>query len=307
MTTSDLYYSGMPMIRVIILLLLPLAAPAEMVPAWLIRLPESTATAYIAETSTSTLYRFDREGGGVRKTAEIYMSIGKGGVGKTRVGDQRTPLGMYFVTEQLDTERLHEKYGATAFPLDYPNAWDRRMGRSGYGIWIHGVDPDGGERPPLDTDGCLALPNESLLAVADTFVPNATPVLIGESMLMVDVAIVEANRAALEAAVRDWATALEDGDLFAWLDAYDATFARWGMNRNEWAAFRLQTLAARQIESVDVSELLLLADPVEGRLFLSRFRLEVRETGGRRVVTTHRIYWRRAESGALKILTEDSG
>ena len=295
------------MLRAIILLLIPLAALAEMVPAWLIRLPESTATAFIAETSTSTLYRFDRDGNGVRETAEIYMSIGKGGIGKTRIGDQRTPLGIYFVTEQLDTTRLHEKYGPTAFPLDYPNAWDRRLGRSGHGIWVHGVDRNGGQRPRFDTDGCIALPNERLLALADSFVPNVTPVLIGEDMHMTDAATVETDRVAIESAVRDWAAALEDGDLFAWLDAYDATFIRWGMNRDEWAAFTLQTMAQRQIESVDVSDLMILADPVEDQLFLSRFRLETREAGGHVVVSMHRIFWRRAESGALKIVAEDSG
>ena len=295
------------MFRVIILLLLPLAALAETVPAWLIRLPESTATAFVAETSTSTLYRFDRDGSGVRKTAEIYMSIGKGGIGKTRVGDQRTPLGMYFVTEQLDTTRLHEKYGATAFPLDYPNAWDELRGRTGHGIWVHGVDPGGGKRPPLDTDGCIALPNERLLALVDTFVPNVTPVLIGEAMQMAEPSAVETDRLALEAAVRRWAAALEDGDLFAWLDAYDKSFTRWGMNRDEWVTFSLQTIARRQIESVDVSNLLILADPAEDGLFLSRFRLETREAGGRSVVSMHRIFWRRAESGDLKIVAEDSG
>jgi murein L,D-transpeptidase YafK len=112
---------------------------------------------FIAETSTSAFHRFDRAGDGVVKVRQDYMSIGKGGTGKKRAGDQRTPLGIYFVTEQLDTSRLHDKYGVTAFPLDYPNAWDRRLGRTGDGIWVHGVDPEGGTRPPLDTSRVLPL------------------------------------------------------------------------------------------------------------------------------------------------------
>ena len=145
---------------------------AEETPAWLIHVPETTSTVYIAETSTSTFHRFVREGGGFRLERQDYMSIGKGGDAKERAGDQRTPLGIYFVTDQLDTTRLHEKYGPLAFPLDYPNAWDRRQGRTGDGIWVHGVDRDGGERPPLDTDGCIALPNDRLLALADSFEPT---------------------------------------------------------------------------------------------------------------------------------------
>jgi len=297
----------MPRLIAIIVLLLPAVAPAAEVPAAIIRLPESVRTVYIAETSASALHRFERDGESVRAAGRDYISIGKGGVDKRLAGDQRTPLGIYFVIEQLDTARLHEKYGATAFPLDYPNAWDRRQGRTGDGIWVHGVDRDGGVRPPLDTDGCIALPNDRLEALQGSFVANVTPVLVGRDLRLVDSSVVSADRAALEAAVGRWAGALQQGDMVAWLEMYDASFERWGMDRDEWVAFTLQTFALRDIEAVVISELLLLRDPVEEDLFLSRFRLEVRETGGHSVTTMHRLYWRRAEDGTLRIEVEDSG
>ena len=285
----------------------PVLAAAEQVPAWLLRLPESTTTVFVAETDTSSLHRFVRNGDAVTKAGQDYMSIGKGGTGKRRSGDQRTPLGIYFVTEQLDTTRLHEKYGATAFPLDYPNAWDRRHGRTGDGIWVHGVDPNGGARPPLDTDGCIALPNERLLALEDMFEPNVTPVLVGTQLEWAEADTVAERRAALQGAVERWARALEEGDMFAWLQAYDDAFVHWDMTRDEWTAFALQTVGERPIERVTVTDLLLLADPVEDGLYLSRFRLTVAEQDGREVNSIRRMYWRRSESGALKIIAEDSG
>ena len=297
----------MPRLIVIAMLLLPAVAAAAQAPAWVIRVPESTSTVYIAETSSSTLYRFEREGDGVRLERRDYMSIGKGGDAKQRAGDQRTPLGIYFITDQLDTTRLHEKYGPLAFPLDYPNAWDRQQGRTGDGIWVHGVDRNGGERPPLDTDGCIALPNERLLALAGTFEPNVTPVLIGRRVDYVSDSSVELIRAELEAAIARWAGALEQGDMFTYLDAYDESFEHWNMNRDEWIAFSLQTAGRRVLSEVAVSELLLLADPVEDGLYLGRFRLALVEEGGHTLVFTHRLYWRRSESGALKIVAEDSG
>jgi len=86
------------------------------------------------------------------------MSIGENGVGKERAWDRRTPLGIYFANEQLDTSRMHDKYGPMAFPLDYPNAWDEVNARTGDGIWIHGVDRNG-EVSPLQQriDQCVAL------------------------------------------------------------------------------------------------------------------------------------------------------
>ena len=291
----------------IAILLLPAVAQSGQVPAWLIRLPESTPTVYVAETSTSTLHRFERDGDGVRMDGRDYMSIGKGGDAKERTGDQRTPLGVYFVTDQLDTTRLHEKYGPMAFPLDYPNAWDQRLGRTGQGIWVHGVDSNGGERPPLDTDGCIALPNDRLLVLAASFEPNVTPVLIGRQIELDSASSVAELRRDLEAAVKQWAQALEAGDMFAYLDAYDASFEHWSMNRDEWAAFSLQTAGSRALSNVDVGDLLLLGDPAEDGLYLSRFRLSLAEQDGRRFAYRHRLYWRRSESGALKIVAEDSG
>jgi len=294
-------------LTVLILLAIANLAWSEPVPAWLLRLPESTPTVFVAETSQSAFHRFDRTANGVTRLRQEYMSIGQAGVGKQRTGDQRTPLGIYFVTEQLDTSRLHEKYGVTAFPLDYPNAWDRRLGRTGDGIWVHGVDANGGVRPPLDTDGCLALPNDRLRALEDLFTPNVTPVLIARELAWSEAGTVAALRVALERAVTGWAKSLEKGDMVTWLDYYDESFEHWGMSKPEWAAFSLQTTARRPIESVTVSDLLLLGDPAEEGLYLSRFRLEVTEADAGSVVSMRRMYWRRSESGAFRIVVEDSG
>ncbi len=280
---------------------------AEPVPAWVLRLPESTPTVFIAETSASAFHRFDRNGSGVVKVRQDYMSIGQGGAGKARAGDQRTPLGIYFVTEQLDTTRLHDKYGVTAFTLDYPNAWDRRSGRTGDGIWVHGVDPRGGTRPPLDTDGCIALPNERLLALEQSFEANVTPVLIGVELVWAEAETVSELRGALEDAVNQWVDHLEEGDMYAWLELYDDSFRHWGMDKGTWSAFSLETVGQRPITAVSISDLLLLGDPVEDGLFLSRFRLEISEGEARAVVSMRRMYWRRSESGAFRIVAEDSG
>lgn len=290
---------------------LPFAAAGaqadERVPAWLIRLPETTTTVFIAETKAAAFHRYERTAAGVRKIREGHMSIGLGGVGKRRAGDQRTPLGVYFVTGRLDTTRMHEKYGVAAYPLDYPNARDRRFGRSGDGIWVHGVDARGGKRPPRDTDGCIALPNERLRALENVFEANVTPVLIAEEMHWSGPAEIEAQRSAVERVVARWAATLEEGDMYAWLELYDDSFRHWGMSRDEWVAFSLQTVGERPITRVTIRDLLVLGDPVERDLYLSRFRLEVEEAGRAPVISMRRLYWRRSPSGALKIVTEDSG
>jgi hypothetical protein len=78
------------------------------------------------------------------------------------------------------------------------------------------------------------------------------------------------------------------------------------MNRDEWVRYRVETIGARSIDDVLLSDLLLLADPEDAALYLSRFRQTVVE-GDRTVVTMKRLYWRRAEDGALRIVAEDNG
>lgn len=278
----------------------------DKLPASLIRIPESVVTLFVAETSTARFHRFDRKGEILAHEGSYTMSIGRQGSGKQRSGDKRTPLGAYFVTEQLDTRELHEKYGVTAFPLDYPNAWDHRAGRDGNGIWVHGVDPDGGQRPAQDTDGCIALTNEDLGTLEPVFQENVTPVLVARAIRWVEAPEVLPLRNELEQKVSAWASSMADGDLHAYLSLYDSEFERWGMSFAEWSSLSLQAETRRSIRDVSVSDLLLLAYPEEDGLYLSRFRLTV-EVNDRQVVTMTRLYWRRDTNGALKIIVENEG
>jgi L,D-peptidoglycan transpeptidase YkuD (ErfK/YbiS/YcfS/YnhG family) len=276
------------------------------VPASLIRVPESTTTLFVAETSTALFHRFDRTSNGLVLSSSHYMSIGSKGSGKQRSGDRRTPLGAYFVTEQLDTSQLHDKYGVTAFPLDYPNVWDRLAMRDGDGIWIHGVLPGGERRPELDTDGCIALPNEDLSVLAPVFSDNVTPVLVTLSVDWVEEASNLALRSELENKIAEWADSQQSGDLYTYLSLYSDEFARWGMNKAEWSSLRMQSINSRVIERLDISDLLLLGYPEEDGLFLSRFQVET-QVATRTIVSRTRLYWRRDANGALKIVAEDVG
>ena len=78
------------------------------------------------------------------------------------------------------------------------------------------------------------------------------------------------------------------------------------MNKSEWSVLLRGTHARRAITDVTVNELLLLADPVDDGLYLSRFTLSVTEDGATGDLT-RRLYWRRSADGALRIVAEDAG
>lgn len=285
----------------------PMAVVAhERSPAWLIEVPDSITDILIAETDAATMRRFARAGDRIIEVDQRYMSIGLNGAGKQRAWDKRTPLGVYFVTESLDTSKLHEKYGVAAFPLDYPNAWDRLNDRTGYGIWLHGVDAGNPDRPPLDTDGCLSVPNEELLKLVARIEPTVTPVIVAPQMEWSLPEDIEALRVELRMALDQWRTSLEDGDILAYLALYDDAFRYRDMDRAEWSSYRFNVFEARQLDKVELDEVMLVADPVEPNLYLSRFR-QVLTTVDGTVTTTRRLYWKRNEGSGWKIVSEDAG
>jgi len=276
------------------------------VPAYLLQLPAPVATILIAETNNSTLHRYVVTQQGTKLADGSYMSVGQNGVSKRRPWDRRTPLGIYFVNEQLDTSKLHEKYGPVAFSLDYPNVWDRLSGRSGDGIWIHGVAVGGDRRPPLDTDGCIALPNEELLVVADLLTPLVTPVIITRDIRWISPQELSLLRERLQLALDEWVGSYLSGDMHSYLALYDDDFQHRGMNKDEWSAYRLQTIGMAKVRDFFLEDVLLLVDPEEDGLYLSRFRQTIAgET--RTVVTIKRLYWRESADGALRIVAEDNG
>ncbi len=178
--------------------------PADAVPAEFVRLPASVTHAIAVDVSRARLYLFENGVAGMRRVADYYVTIGKRGADKLAEGDQRTPLGVYFIADRLDPQVLEERFGAGAMPLNYPNAHDKARGRTGGGIWLHGVPPDTYARPPLDSDGCVVLANTDLLALAQRLPRRDTPVVITRELSWVKATKPAAREAAFFGVLKDW-------------------------------------------------------------------------------------------------------
>ena len=275
-------------------------------PAYLLEMPDSVSDILIADTASATMHRFVRSGDNIVEKDQRYMSIGLNGAGKEKAWDRKTPLGVYFITERLDTSKLDDKYGVAAFPLDYPNAWDRQMQRTGSGIWLHGVDRNNPDRPPLDTDGCLALPNDEISLLADVLEPLVTPVIVAREVVWSTADELENTRLEFRLVLDIWKNSLARGDLKTYLSLYAEDFRYREMDKNEWSSYRLGVFEARRLDGVTIENVMLLADPEEANLYLSRFtQVLLTDTGP--VTTTKRLYWRRQEGSVWEIVSEDSG
>ena len=136
----------------------------------------------VADTAHSRLYLFERIGGEWTIRGDWYASIGQGGTAKRREGDRKTPLGVYFVTMWVADRYLPELYGSGALGLNYPNEWDVRRRRDGYGIWIHGEPRGLNSRARRWSLGCLTVSNGAIEFLAQAVERESIPVIIGERL-----------------------------------------------------------------------------------------------------------------------------
>mgnify|MGYP000846782755 FL=1 len=186
--------------------------PANTIPAQFLALSPRQRHAVAVDASRSRLYLFENSAQGMRLVADYYASVGKLGIDKYVEGDQRTPLGVYFITSRLDPATLRDFYGAGALPLNYPNPLDQSRGKTGSGIWLHGTPPEQFARAPLATDGCVAIANPDLERLLRT-VERSTPVVIAQQLRWVAPDSVQTERQQFDAVLNAWRAAKSQGDL----------------------------------------------------------------------------------------------
>ncbi len=168
--------------------------PAGAIPANLVALAPDVQRAIVVDTARSRLYLFHQRNGIPQLEASYYFSQGKLGAGKTRTGDMKTPLGIYFITRIIGAKDLKPLYGAGALTLNYPNEWDKQQGHTGFGVWLHGTPPDSYSRVPLASDGCVVLSNPDVRSLMADTPAGSTPVIITRHVQWLDVSQWAAQR-----------------------------------------------------------------------------------------------------------------
>ena len=93
---------------------------------------------------------------------------------KRREGDKKTPEGLYTIAEIKEDRELPPEYGPRAFVLNYPNELDRRLNKTGSGIWIHGSGLGASTKA---TKGCVEINDMNIVDLGE-FADVGTPVYI---------------------------------------------------------------------------------------------------------------------------------
>jgi len=155
--------------------------PSGLFPRNLVVMPKSAdrkIPVLLADVSRSRIYVFTSRDGQPVLLDDFYTTIGLLGADKSREGDQKTPLGVYRIQFEIQNPRKDGFLGKFAMTLDYPNAYDSHTGRTGSGIWIHGVPSTTHVRPPRASDGCLAVSNKDLQKLRRYIRYNETQIVV---------------------------------------------------------------------------------------------------------------------------------
>ena len=241
----------------------------DRVPRYMLQLHSGQKHALVVDSRRSRLYVFENVGGRPQLVADYYVSLGKNGIEKTREGDQKTPIGVSHVPGNLPRQKLTDFYGAGAYPINYPNAWDRRLGRNGHGIWLHGTPSDTYSRPPRASDGCIVLANADLEAVGRTLQIGLTPVIIADEIEWTEAAALESERKGLLAAVEAWRADWESRDTGKYLGHYAARFNSGEQDLAGWSEHKRKVNGSKSWIKLAVSRLAMLRYPRESFVVIS--------------------------------------
>lgn len=228
------------------------------VPSQFLALSPRNKHAIAIDASRSRLYLFENSAGGIKLVADYYISVGKSGIEKSVEGDLRTPVGVYFITSNLDRKSLRDFYGSGALPINYPNQLDVKRGKTGGGIWLHGTPPAQFSRAPLATDGCVVLANPDLERIIRTVEVRSTPVVIAHSLKWVAPQSLAADSKSFESMLQGWHSAKSSGDMAKLTAWYTPDFTSYGKTLAEWTPAlqtELKQLGGRDIQLKDVSYL----------------------------------------------------
>lgn len=215
----------------------------------------------VVDTSKSRLFLYKNQGDKLQYLADYYITVGKNGVVKQSEGDKRTPIGVYFARGKLN-QSLPDFYGEGAYPLNYPNEWDKQNNRKGSGIWLHGTPRDTFSRPPRASDGCVVLANEDLKALSPVLQSGKTPVIIVNKLEWLEPGSQNHQlKLTLTHQLDTWLNDWRSQNTEKYLSHYSKNFSSNGLNYQQWAEHKQRVQAGKPDVEISISDISMFSYP----------------------------------------------
>jgi murein L,D-transpeptidase YafK len=214
-------------------------------------------------------------------------------------------VGIYHVTGYLQDQALPELYGAGAFPVSYPNVWDRRLKYTGSGIWLHGVPRDTYARAPRSSEGCVTLANEDLMDLKPFLEMGKTPVVFTDTLAWQPQQAGHDRRDEFRQHVEAWRARWSSRDTEGYLAYYAEDFETEGMSKTAFSAHKRRVNAGKKKIEVQLDDVDLFRYPGGDGLMLARFTQRYRSDNFN-LTSEKEQFWRRRPDGRWQIVKEAS-
>lgn len=274
------------------------------VPSNVLMLANNQPYILIADMNESRVYVFKNQQGMPVYETDFFMTIGLKGYHKRKEGDQRTPLGVYYFTEYIDGKKLPDLYGTGAFPINYPNNWDRKNNRSGSGIWLHGTPSSTYNRAPQASDGCFVISNDDMKRI-DPYISYqlSTPVILTENIEWLDIEQwQDEQRKSLEL-FSHWQQDWESLSHNKYIGHYSSNYSANDRNFKKMSAHKRWVNAKKQYIKIGYSELNIFKYPGEENLKLFKY-IQDYQSNNYDSITPKELYWSKDFDAQWRIIFE---
>lgn len=171
--------------------------------------------------------------------------VGKASGDKKVEGDLKTPIGAYDLTKRIT--KVDPFYGPLALTTNYPNIYDKSQGKTGHGIWIHGL-PLNQERDDF-TQGCIALDNTKIKKLDNKINISNSVLVISEKKLST---VSKDDMSIVLSSIFKWRDAWVESDITSYLSFYDKEFKKSnGQSFKKFSKYKKRVFSKNEQKSIE--------------------------------------------------------
>lgn len=175
--------------------------------------------------------------------SEVF--IGKANGDKKVEGDLKTPLGAYNITRRIT--KIDQFYGPLALTTNYPNLYDKSQGKTGHGIWIHGL-PLKQERDDF-TEGCIALDNDKITSLDKQINIENSVLVISENKIE---SVSKEHLSIVLSNIFQWRDSWKYNDIEEYLSFYNPNFQKSnGQRLEKFTQFKKRIFNRNEPKTID--------------------------------------------------------
>ncbi len=237
-----------------------------------------------------------------------HTTTGKVKGDKEEEGDLKTPEGVYQFTNKLLPPRLGKMFGAMAFYINYPNAYDQIAGRTGFDIMLHGTDEPDRLKKDFDSQGCVVVRNEELAELSKSIQLRLTPILIFDHLTpeFQNGGRDEKLHRFFDSWIHDW----ESRDIERYMSHYHTDFASpikgKNFDRSQWRNYKNVLTKAYSKIQVNASDPFFFRHEKYTMMMFTQDYYSERKGGGHGLVSRGtKILYIAEEGGEPKIISEN--